>query len=124
MQQETGSLMMKSLATAGGASVAFGLTWWAVAAAILGAIASLHFEQPATGSTVKRVLLQILALSLLAALLGSALPFIPGFRWSAEVPVAVRAGLLGLFANPINNAIRFGMRAGIRFFLRKYGEEG
>jgi hypothetical protein len=107
MDKEMGALAVKSAATtAGGYALAFGLTGWAVAAAILGAVASLHFEQPAEGSRVWRVALQVFSLALLAALLGSALPQIPGCSAADAVPVAVRCGLLAIFANPISNWIR------------------
>jgi hypothetical protein len=97
MQQETAALLAKSLATGGGAVAAFGLTPVAIAAAIVGAIASLHFEPPASGSTLWRVLGQIAALALLAALLAA---FTYAFYPGDTVPLAARAGLLGIFANP------------------------
>lgn len=113
MQHDVSVLAVKSAATAGtAAAAAFGLTWWAVAAALIGALVSLHFERPAAGSTVWRVLLQIGALGFLAALLAVALPHVPLFGWTApegmkpEVALVVRAGLLGIFANPISNWIR------------------
>lgn len=113
MQTETAALVAKSAGTAGAAAAAaFGLTWWAVAAALLGAVASLHFEKPATGSTVVSVILQIFSLAILAAFLGAAVPHIPGFGWTEpasmpkEVALVVRTGLLGIFANPISNWIR------------------
>jgi hypothetical protein len=123
MQDEVGVLAAKSAATAGTAVAAvFGLTWWAVAASLVGAVMSLHFERPAAGSTVWRVLLQIAALGFLAAFLAVFLPYIPLFGWTApealpsDVALVVRAGLLGIFANPINT--------GIRALIRRRGEGG
>jgi hypothetical protein len=95
MQQETGAMVAKSIAT--GAAAAFGLTPIAFAAAIVGALVSLHFEPPATGSTLWRMLGQIAALAVLAALLASlSIALLP----SDAIPVAARSGLLGIFANP------------------------
>jgi len=103
-KDETAAAVAKTLST--GALAAFGLTWWTVIAAVLGAFASLHFEEPATGSSVSRVLLQIFALALLSGLLAVALPLVPLFGWFDAVPVAVRAGLLGVFANPVYKLIK------------------
>ncbi len=118
MQQEVSALAVKSAGTAGaGLAMAFGLTWWAIAAALAGALVSLHFEKPAAGSTVWRVLLQIFALGFLAAFLAVALPHFPLFGWTSaaglpqEVALAVRAGLLGVFANPISIGIRAAIAA-------------
>jgi hypothetical protein len=95
MQQETISLASRSAGTA--VAAAFGLTPIAIAAAIVGAVVSLHFEPPATGSTLWRLLGQIAALAVLAALLAS-LSF--AIAPTEVVPVAARAGLLGIFTNP------------------------
>jgi hypothetical protein len=95
MEQEHQALLVKSAAT--GLAAALGLTPIAIAAAIVGAIASLHFEPPATGSTVWRVLGQVFALAVLASLLAT-LSFT--FYGAEAFPLAARAGLLGIFANP------------------------
>jgi hypothetical protein len=104
MSNESAAVAVKVAAT--GAVAAFGLTWWAVAGAVLGAVASLHFEPPAAGSKVWRVVFQVFAMATLAALLGSALPIIPGFGALEAIPVAVRCGLLGIFGSLANNWIR------------------
>lgn len=97
MQHETAAVVAKSVATAGGAAAAFGLTPLAIAAAVVGALASLHFEPPARGSGVWRVLGQIAAMAVLAALLA-----VLTYAWfpTDSVPLPARAGLAGLFANP------------------------
>lgn len=96
-KDEVGALAAKTVAT--GVLAAFGLTLWAIVAAFIGAIVSLHFERPAAGSEVWRVALQIVAFAFLAALVAVLLPHF----WAkfGEVELAVRAGLLGVFANPI-----------------------
>lgn len=105
--------MKTDLAKSGATAVtsvaaAFGLTWWAVAAALIGAAASLQFESEKTPSTLWRLGLRILALGLLAAALASVSSHIPpvfGFTLN-DVPIAARALLLGLFANPIYKRLR------------------
>lgn len=95
MQHETAAVVAKSVATAGAA--AFGLTPLGVAAAIGGALVSLHWQPAAKGSGVLRVLGQIAAMAFLAAMLA-----VLTYAWwpNPEVPLEVRAGLLGIFANP------------------------
>lgn len=104
MKAEGISVAVKSLAT--GAAAAFGLTWWAVVAALIGAAASYHFEPQQQPGTVRRLIVGILVLAFSAALLASAAPHVPGFGWTANVPLGVRAGLLGVFANPIIRWVR------------------
>ena len=97
MEDMKTAVAIKSVATGVSAAAAFGLTPLAVAAAIAGAIASLHFEPPAKGSGVWRVLGQIAAFALLAALLAT----LTVAWWPSDtVPLPARAGLLGIFANP------------------------
>lgn len=109
MRVESAAEVAKAAATSGVAAAgAFGLTWWALAAALAGAVLSLHFERAQAPSTLWRLLFGIVALGFLAALLAaftSHLPPILGFSLS-EVPIAVRAGLLGLFASPIYRRLR------------------
>ncbi len=98
MQHEAGVMVAsKTVAAAGVAAAAFGLTPIAVAAAIGGALASLHWQPAAKGSGVWRVLGQIGAMAFLAALLA-----VLSYYWfpTEAVPLAVRAGLFGIFAGP------------------------
>ncbi len=98
MQHETTALVAaKTVAAAGGAAAAFGLTPIAVAAAVGGALASLHWQPAAKGSGVWRVLGQIAAMAFLAAMLA-----VLSYYWfpTDAVPLAVRAGLFGVFAGP------------------------
>ncbi len=107
MTNDTAALAAKSAATGiTGITVAFGLTWWAVAAAVVGAFASLHFEKEAAPSTMAKLLGKIASLAFLAALLAATSPHLAGFAWTENVPVAVRAGLLGVLANPIYELLR------------------
>ncbi len=98
MSKDEAAALVAKTAVAG-VFAAFGLTWWAIMAAFLGAIVSLHFEQPAPGSAVWRVALQVLAFTFLASLVAVLLPHF----WVkfGEVELAVRAGLLGVFANSL-----------------------
>jgi hypothetical protein len=95
--QASAAVAAKSVATAGAAAMAFGLTPIAVAAAVGGALASLHFQPAAKGSGVWRVLGQIAAMAFLAAMLA-----VLTYYWfpTDTVPLPVRAGLLGIFASP------------------------
>lgn len=97
MQHETALVASKTVAAAGAAAATFGLTPLAVAAAIGGSLASLHWQPAAKGSGVWRVLGQIGAMAMLAALLA-----VLSTAWfsTATVPIEVRAGLLGIFASP------------------------
>lgn len=109
LDDEATAMAVKSAATGvASVAVAFGLTWWAVAAALVGAAASLHFEPEQQGKTVAWSVVRILVLGLVGAALAAVtthLPVIFGFSL-AEVPIAVRAFLLGLFANPIYKRLR------------------
>lgn len=90
------ALGSQAVATAGAAAVTFGLTWWAVAAAIVGAVAALHFEPEYVPARVPRLIFGIFATGVAAALVAVAAPHFPGFGWSGQIPIEVRAGLLGL----------------------------
>ena len=83
-----------------GATAAFGLTWWAWAAALGGAAASYHFENEKEPATLIKLVVGILAVGFAAAMLASALPYFPGMTWTSAILIEVRAGLLGLVANP------------------------
>lgn len=100
----TAAVVTKSVTT--GIAAAFGVTWWAAAAALIGAAASLYFERGAEPSSLARLVAGILIFAFIAALIASALPHVPLFGWSAEVNVEVRAGLLGVFAQPIVRTTR------------------
>lgn len=90
-------LATKVIATGSAATIAaFGLTWWAVAAAITGAFASYHFEPEQRPKGLGKLLFGIFAMGFVAALLSSAVPKVPMFAWTGEIPVEVRAGLLGV----------------------------
>jgi len=109
------------VALGGGAAAALGLTWWAIAAAVAGAAAcALHFEAETTPSTLWRVLIKIVALTILASLLAVAAPHIPGFAWTENILLAIRAGLLGAFASPV---YELGRRA-VTFVSSRFGNTG
>lgn len=104
MQHEAAAVVAaKGVAAAGGAAMAFGLTPLAVAAAVGGSLASLHWQPAARGSGVWRVLGQIAAMAMLAALLA-----VLTYAWfpTDTVPLAARAGLLGIFASPCYEWVR------------------
>lgn len=96
MRDESIALGGKAVATAGAAVIAAGLTWWAIAAAIVGAVASLHFEPEHVPAKLSRLIFGIFAIGFAAALVAAAAPAFPGFAWTGRIPVEVRAGLLGL----------------------------
>jgi hypothetical protein len=79
----------------------------AIAAAFLGAIASLHFEPPAAGSKVWQVALRVFALAFMGMIVGLLLPKVPTLDVLADTSWATRSGLVALFANPINSLIRW-----------------
>lgn len=108
MQEPGAVIAVKTGATvATAAAIAFGLNGWAVAAALAGAAASVHFEKEAEPSTLLRLLLGITAMGFLAAMLASALPKIPGFAWTGDISVAVRAGILGVFVNQLYPVLQY-----------------
>ena len=96
MKQEAAALLAKAIATAGAAIAVFGLTWWAVAAALIGAVASYHFEPEHRPKGALKLAFGIFALGVAAALTAVALPQIPFMGWTEGIVIEVRAGLLGL----------------------------
>lgn len=86
----------KAVTTAGVAASLFGLTWWAVAFAVIGAAASYHFEPKKLPAKATRLALGILATAFAAAIVATALPHVPGCKWSGDIDVEIRAGILGL----------------------------
>lgn len=96
MKAEAAGFAAKGVATAGAAVAVFGLTWWAVAAAVLGAIASYHFEPEQKPKGALKLAFGIVAMGFAAAMLAVALPHVPMLGWSGAILVEVRAGLLGL----------------------------
>lgn len=96
MRAEVAGLAAKAVATAGAAIAVFGLTWWAVAAAVVGAVASYHFEPEQKPKGAITLVFGIIAMGFAAAMLAVALPSIPLCGWTGDIPVEVRAGLLGL----------------------------
>jgi len=109
-------LASKGVATAAASVAVFGLTWWAVSAALVGAFASYHFEPEKRPQGLGKMIFGIFAMAFFAALLAVAIPKVPLFSWSSEILVEVRAGLLGL-------TIRFIYEQGRRM-LRGYRPRG
>lgn len=100
MKVETATIAAKSVATGGAAVMMFGLTWWAVAIALVGAALSLHFEPEQLTVKVTRLVFGVLAVGFVAAVLAAALPHFPLIAWTADVPVEIRAGLLAVVVRP------------------------
>jgi hypothetical protein len=96
MRDETVAVGAKAVATAATAAGAFGLTWWAVAAALVGAAAAYHFEPEQVPAKVPRLIFGIFATGFAAAFAAVAAPHIPFMGWTDAIPIGVRAGLLGL----------------------------
>jgi hypothetical protein len=96
MNTETAGIAAKAIATAGAAVAVFGLTWWALVAALIGAAASYHFEPEQVPSKASRLVFGIVAMGFAAALAAVALPHFPGLGWTEKIQIEVRAGLLGL----------------------------
>jgi hypothetical protein len=109
MQHETTSLLAKGAATGGSAVAAYlgvpiaGL-FVMFAAALFGATASLYWRPPAAGSTVVKVLLQIFALAVSAALIAALIPYITDSK-VGDVPGGIMAGLLGLVVGALYEPI-------------------
>ena len=115
MRVEAAGLAAKGVATAGAAIAVFGLTWWAVAAAVIGAVASYHFEPEQKPKGAVKLVFGIVAMGFAAAMLAVALPSVPFCGWTAEIPVEVRAGLLGLSVRwIIEQGKRIGGSYGVR----------
>lgn len=96
MRDELAALGIKAVATAVAAATAFGLTWWAITASFVGAVASLQFEPEETPSKLPKLIFMIFATGIAAALVAVALPSVPMFAWTGNILLEVRAGLLGL----------------------------
>lgn len=96
MRDEMLALGAKVIATAVTAATMFGLTWWAIAAAVVGAAASYHFEPEQVPSKLPRLFFSIFAVGFFAALAAVAAPHVPGLHWTGDILLGVRAGLLGL----------------------------
>lgn len=96
MRDESIALGSKAIAAGGTAAVYFGLTWWAIMAAVIGAVAAMHFEPEHRPTRVPGLIFGIFATSVAAALVAVAAPHFPGCGWSSEIPIEIRAGLLGL----------------------------
>lgn len=74
MNTETAGIAAKAIATAGAAVAVFGLTWWALVAALIGAAASYHFEPEQVPSKASRLVFGIVAMGFAAALAAVAFP--------------------------------------------------
>lgn len=107
MREEAATVAAKSVASGAAAVAIFGLTWWAWAAAFIGAAASYHFETDKAPETLLKLALGIAAVGFAAAMFASAIPHWPMFGWTGNVLVEVRAGIMGLLANPTVKAIRW-----------------
>lgn len=120
MQEEMTATVAKAV---GGASLsaAFALTPWAVAAAIVGAATSLHYQDGAAAKGVVRLLLGIFALGFLAAMIAAGIPHVPACGWTENIPVAVRAGFVGVFADPTQRHV---IRPLILWLGGKFGQQG
>jgi hypothetical protein len=96
MRDELLALGIKIAATAVASATMFGLTWWAIAAAVIGAAASHHFEPEQVPSKLPRLIFGIFAVGFFAALAAVAAPHLPLLKWSVDIPLGVRAGLIGV----------------------------
>lgn len=96
MNDNLSIVVAKALATAGASVAVFGLSWWALAAALVGAFASYHFEPEQRPRGLGKMLFGIFAMAFAAAMLAVAAPAVPLFVWTGQIAVEVRAGLLGL----------------------------
>jgi hypothetical protein len=119
MQEEVTAAVAKA-ASGAAISAAFALTPWAVVAAIVGAAVSLHFQEASGAKGVGRLVLGIGALGFLAAMIAAGVPHAPGFGWTDAIPVAVRAGFLGVVADPTH---RFIIRPAIVWFGGRFGQQ-
>lgn len=96
MRDEVMALATKAISTAAVAATTFGLTWWAITAAFVGAAASHHFEPEQSPSRLPRLVFSIFAVGFCAALAAVAAPHFPPMKWTADIPLGVRAGLIGV----------------------------
>lgn len=96
MNDSMSVIVTKGLATAAASVAVFGLTWWAIAAALIGAFASYHFEPERRPKGLSKLVFGIFAMGFAAAFTAVAIPHFPLFAWTAAISVEVRAGLLGL----------------------------
>lgn len=101
MRDEVLGLGIKAVATAISAVAMFELTWGAIAAAIVGAAASYHFEAEQKPAKLPRLFFDIFATGFAAAFAAVAAPHVPLLAWSADIPLGIRAGLLGLLVRPM-----------------------
>lgn len=86
----------KALATASMSVAVFGLNWWAIAAALIGAMASYHFEPEKQPKGLGKLVFGIFAMAFASAMLAVALPSIPLCSWTGDIAIEVRSGLLGI----------------------------
>lgn len=96
MKSEMSLMVAKAVATAGTSIAVFGLSWWAIAAATIGAFASFHFEPEHRPNKLTGLIFGIFSTAFAAAFLAAAIPHFPMMGWTAGIVVEVRAGLLGL----------------------------
>ncbi len=96
MKPDIAAAVGKTVATAGTAAAAFGLSWWAVAAALTGAFAAYHFEPERKPEGLGKLIFGIFSVGFGAALLAVAAPAFPLMDWADKIQLEVRAGLLGL----------------------------
>lgn len=94
------------MASGATAMAVFGLSWWAWAAAMVGAAAQFHFELDRAPETLLKLVIGIAAVGFAAAMLASGIPHFPYMGWTSNILVEVRAGLLGLVANPAIHLLR------------------
>lgn len=97
MKTETAALVAKAIASAGIAIASIGLTWWAIVTALIGSAASFYFEPEQRPKKAIGLVVGIFCLGFAAAFTAVAIPHVPFFGWTKEIPIEIRAGLLGLF---------------------------
>lgn len=106
MKAENAAVAVQSIAT--GAAAAFGLTWWSLVAALIGAAAGLHFEKDEAPREFFRTVLVILVMAVLGAAVGGTASFVLPHLWGgfAEVPQPLWALLAGIFSRPIHARLK------------------
>ena len=117
MKVETAVVVAKGVTAGAGTVMMFGMTWWALAAALIGATVSLHFEPEPPTVKVPRMVFGVLAVAVVAVFLAVAAPHYSWTAWSASIPVEIRAGLLAV-------VVRIGYPLGRRWAARRVDKGG
>lgn len=96
----------KAVATGAVAASVFDLSYWSVAAAIVGAAVSYHFEPEQQPKRLAGLIFGVFASGFAAAFLAAASPQLPGFGWTSAIDITLRAGLLGISIRFLSEQVR------------------